>query len=259
MSLYKTDKEIDALKRGGAILSDILRELRSRCVAGANTAELDAFAKQKMKEVGAVPSFLDYKINADDPGFPGAVCISLNEEVVHGLPVPGRIVKDGDIVGLDIGMWYEGLCTDMATTVIVGEVSEEVRLLVSRTRESLVRGLSVIHDGGKVGDIGVAIEKYIQPFGYGIVRDLVGHGVGHGVHEDPQVPNHRDKHALRIPLKTHMVLAIEPMITLGTDAVALQEDQWTISTADKSLAAHFEVTIVVTEEGYELITPWPDA
>ncbi len=259
MSLYKTDEEIEKLKRGGMILSGILRDLRAQCIAGANTADLDAYAKQKMKEAGGTPSFLDYKINEQDPGFPGAVCISINHEVVHGMPVPGRIVQDGDIVGLDIGMWYEGLCTDMATTVIVGEVSEEVRNLVSHTRESLVRGLSVIRDGGRVGDIGVAVEAYVKPFGYGIVRDLVGHGVGHAVHEEPQVPNHKDRSAMKIPLKKGMVLAIEPMMTLGTHEVALEEDKWTISTADKSLAAHFEVTIAVTGDGYDLITPWPDA
>lgn len=254
----KTPEEIQKLKEGGHILSDILREVRSKCVAGANTADLDALARQRMKEAGGKPSFLHYQMSANEPGFPGALCVSVNHEVVHGMPLPGRTIQDGDVIGLDIGMWYKGLCTDMATTVIVGEASGHVRDLVSRTREALLRGLSTIHAGGMVGDIGVAIEEYIKPFGYGIVRELVGHGVGHAVHEDPQVPNYRDIGALRVPLKKDMVLAIEPMITLGGAAVALNEDQWTIQTVDQSIAAHFEVTIVVTDDGYELITPWPD-
>jgi len=259
MSLIKTDEDIEKLKRGGSILSDILREIRSSCVAGANTEDLDALARKRMKKAGGTPSFLNYKINEKDTGFPGAVCISINQEVVHGLPIPGRIIKGGDIVGLDIGMWHEGLCTDMATTVIVGEVSQEVSDLVSRTRTALVKGISSIHSGGAVGDVGATIEKYLKPFGYGIVRDLVGHGVGHSVHEDPQVPNHKDKQALKIPLKKGMVLAVEPMVTLGGYEVVLDDDMWTISTADQSLAAHFEVTVAVTEAGCDLITPWPDA
>lgn len=258
MSLIKTKKEIASLKAGGKILSDILRELRELCVAGANTADLDRLARQRMEEAGGAPSFLNYKISKHDPGFPGAVCTSLNHEVVHGLPIPGREIKDGDIVGLDIGMWYEGLCTDMATTVMVGSVPDQVRELVERTRASLVKGLEAIRPGGAVGDIGAAIEDYITPFEYGIVRDLVGHGVGHAVHEDPQVPNYRDTFAMKHMLRPGMVLAIEPMITLGSGEVVLEKDQWTISTSDKSLSAHFEVTITVTEDGYELVTPWPD-
>ncbi|MBD3251498.1 type I methionyl aminopeptidase [Candidatus Uhrbacteria bacterium] len=259
MALIKTSEEIEILKQGGKILSDTLRELRTKCVPGVSTKELDDLAQRRFKEAGGEPSFLNYRISDDDPGFPGAVCTSINEEVVHGIPMPDRFVQEGDIVSLDIGLWYKGLCTDMATTVIVGEVSQEVRDLVTRTRQGLVEGLSVIRAGGVVGDIGKAIQTYLEPFGYGIVRDLVGHGVGHGVHEEPPVPNYHEPRGPRVELKTGMVLAIEPMITLGGWRVEQLDDGWTIATKDGSLCAHSEVTVVVTEKGYELITPWPDA
>lgn len=260
MSLIKTPEEIALLKQGGTILSDILRELRERCVAGAQTAELDLLARERMKEHGATPSFLGYSTGEDAPPFPGAVCISINEEVVHGLPVPSRTIKEGDIVGLDIGMWKDGLATDMATTVIVGGVaSDRVKELVKETRASLELALTIVKAGKWIHDIGNAIDDYLTPRGFGIVRDLVGHGVGHAVHEEPSIPHFRDRYAPRVKMQEGMVLAIEPMVTMGTWKVSLKRDGWTIVTADKKPAAHFELSIVVTKDGYELITPWPDA
>lgn len=258
MSLIKTAQEIESLKRGGVILSQTLRQVMTRCVAGASTEALDAFAREEFAKVGGTPSFLGYQTSEQDPPYPSALCISINDEVVHGPATPNRVIQDGDIVGLDIGMWYEGLATDMATTVIVGEVSPPVRALVQNTRESLRLSLEVIKAGGWVGDIGAVIEDYLKPKKYGIVKDLVGHGVGHAVHEDPQVPNYREPRAPRVRLQSGMVLAIEPMITLGGWKVDMKDDGWTIVTRDHSLAAHFEVTVAVTETGYELITPWPD-
>lgn len=261
MSLVKTPQEIEALKEGGALLSRTLREIREACVPGVTTEELDAIARKRFAEAGGEPSFLGYQIDAEGMPFPGAVCISVNHEVVHGLPLPSRVIQKGDIVGLDIGVWWKGLCTDMATTVIVGgekAVSEEVRALVRDTRASLVRALEVVKGGGQVSDIGAAIEDFLKPHGYGIVKDLVGHGVGHAVHEEPQIPHYREPHAPRIILKPGMVLAIEPMVTLGDWRVDMLDDEWTIVTRDHSLAAHFELTIAVTESGCELITPWPD-
>ena len=258
MSLIKTPAEIVALKEGGVILSRTLREIRERCVAGATTEELDAIARKRFEEVGGKPSFLGYQISKDDPAYPGALCTSINDEVVHGLPVPGRVIKEGDVVGLDIGMWYKGLCTDMATTVIVGAQSDDARRLVADTRESLVRGIAVIKAGAWIHNIGEAVEDYLKPKKYGIVKDLVGHGVGHAVHEAPSIPNYRDNRSPRVQITAGMVLAIEPMVTLGTWRVKLSDDGWTISTDDGSLAAHFEVTVAVTEEGYDLVTPWPD-
>ncbi|MCK9361183.1 type I methionyl aminopeptidase [Patescibacteria group bacterium] len=259
MSLIKTPDEIAKLHEGGVILSRVLREIREACVPGASTKALDQIARDRFKEAGAEPSFLGYRIADEGIPYPGAVCISINEEVVHGLPIPDRIIEKGDVVGLDIGCWYKGLCTDMATTVIAGGGTEETEALVRDTRACLVTGLSQIKAGKFIHDIGNAIEDYIKPKGYGIVRDLVGHGVGHKVHEEPQVPNYRERNAPRIKLQEGMVLAIEPMITLGGWRVYMKDDQWTIATQDGSIAAHFEVTVVVTKTGYDLITPWPDA
>lgn len=260
MSLIKTTAEIEALKEGGALLSDILREVRKACVAGTTTEALDTIARDRMEACGAKPSFLGYKITEEDPPYPGALCVSVNEEVVHGLAIPSRPLKNGDVVGLDIGMWYKGLCTDMATTVIVGgEAADDVQQLVKDTRESLVRGISTIKAGAWVHNIGEAVEDYLKPKKYGIVKDLVGHGVGHAVHEAPSIPNYREPHASRVQLKAGMVIAIEPMVTLGTWRVKMRDDGWTIVTADGSLAAHFEVTVAVTDSGYDLVTPWPDA
>jgi methionyl aminopeptidase len=259
MAKIKTPEEIQALKEGGKILSQALREAMAACVAGANTVEIDAVARKAIEREGGKPSFLGYRISPNDPPFPSTLCISINDEVVHGVATPPRVIKEGDIVSLDIGCWYKGLATDMATTVIVGDVPEKVRALVADTRESLVRGIGVIRHDALIGEIGGAVEDYLKPKKYGIVRDLVGHGVGHAVHEDPQVPNFRDRRIPRELMKTGMVLAIEPMVTLGGYDVDVKDDGWTIATADGSLAAHFELTVVVTEDGYELITPWPDA
>lgn len=259
MSLIKTPDEIQKLKRGGVILSGVLRRVAKACVPGASTEALDRLAHDEIVAAGGKPSFLGHRISPDDPAFPSTLCISINEEVVHGLAVPDRIIKDGDIVGLDIGMWYEGLATDMATTVMVGNVRPEVRDLVQTTRASLEKGISVLKAGGWVSDVGAAVEDVVAPKGYGIVKDLVGHGVGHAVHEDPQVPNYREPRAPRVQFAEGMVLAIEPMVTLGGWKVKMKNDGWTIVTRDGSPAAHFELTVVVTADGFELVTPWPDA
>ncbi len=258
MSLIKTPQEIAILKEGGVILSETLRKIRAACVAGSTSEELDQIALDEFKARGATPSFLNYRISPSDPGYPGALCVSINDEVVHGLPVPARVIKDGDIVGLDIGCWYKGLCTDMATTVCVGNVDPRVRALSEATREGLRRGIKAVRAGAPISDIGAAIEDYIAPKGYGIVRDLVGHGVGHKVHEDPQIPNYREPRAPHVIMQTGMVLALEPMVALGTWKIKQLNDGWTIVTADGKPSAHFEVTLAVTDKGSDLITPWPD-
>lgn len=257
--MTKTPQEILLMKEGGAHLSTILRELRTLCVPGVGTGELDRIARERMQEIGGIPSFLGYRIDKNNPPYPCAVCVSINDEVVHGLALPNRIIQKGDVVGLDIGMWFQGLATDMATTVIAGGTHDlRKQMLVQDTREALVRGVSVIKAGGWIHDIGATIEDFIKPKGYGIVKDLVGHGVGHAVHEEPNVPNYRDTWLPRQPLLEGMTLALEPMITLGTWKVHTKRDTWTIATNDGSVCAHFEVTIAVTKGGFELITPWPD-
>lgn len=258
MIRLKSPQEIEALRKGGAILSRTLREIRGACVAGVTTAQLDAIAQKRFAEAGGKPSFLGYDPGWGGKPFPGALCTSINEEVVHGLPIPGRVIKDGDIVGLDIGLWYEGMATDMATTVIVGEVDERTKALVRDTRHALECALEVVGPDHYIHEIGEVIEDVLKPKGYGIVKDLVGHGVGHAVHEDPQIPHYREARAPRIRMKPGMVIAIEPMVNLGTWRVDQKPDGWTIVSADKSKSAHFELTIAVTEGGYELITPWPD-
>jgi len=258
MSLIKTPQEIETLRKGGAILSRALREVRAACVPGVLTEDLDRLARERLAEAGATPSFLGYRISKEDPAYPGALCVSINDEVVHGLPTPSRVIRDGDVVGLDIGAWYDGLCTDMASTVIAGTGAPADQALVADTRESLVRALSVVKAGATVGDIGAAIEKYLNPKGYGIIRDLVGHGVGHAVHEEPSIPNYREPRTARFVLQAGMAICIEPMIARGSWKVYQKNDGWTIATVDKSNVAHFEVTVAVTKDGYDLLTPWPD-
>lgn len=258
MSLIKTPVEIEKMKRGGAILSRALRMAMDACVVGASTEKLDKIVRDEFARAGGKASFLGYQLSPSDPAYPGALCVSINEEVVHGLAIPDRTIRDGDIVGLDLGVWYEGLATDMATTVMVGNVKPEKRELVKHTRESLKRALASVRADGWVSDIGGAIEDYIKPKKYGIVKDLVGHGVGHSVHEDPQIPNYREPRNPRIKLQAGMTIAIEPMITLGDWRVIQKDDGWTIVTRDGSPSAHFEVTLAVTKDGCELITPWPD-
>jgi methionyl aminopeptidase len=257
MIKLKTAEDIEKMKRGGVILSRTLSMLAKACVPGANTEDLDKMAQDEFEKIGGKPSFLNYQIHSYDPPYPSAVCISLNEEVVHGPATPNRVIKDGDVVKMDIGLWYEGMATDMACTVLVGNVPEVARDLSVETKKALEMALETIKDGSWLHEIGKTIQDYLEPKGYGIVRDLVGHGVGYDVHEPPQIPHYHDKRLPPTKLKSGMCLAIEPMVTAGDWRVTQKDDGWTIVTQDESLAAHWEVTIVVTEEGFEFITPWP--
>ncbi len=259
MSLIKTPKEIESLKRGGVILSTALSDAMRACVVGASTEDIDRIARESMERAGAKPSFLGYRIDPSDPAYPSTLCISINDEVVHAPATPARIIKEGDVVGLDIGAWFEGLTTDMAATVMVGEVKPEEKELVLETRRALEKALTVVRNGAYIAEIGAAIGDYLEPFGFGIVRDLVGHGVGHAVHEEPQIPNFRDPRAPKVIMQTGMVLAIEPMVALGSWKIYQKNDGWTLAMRDGSTAAHWEVTVAVTDDGYDLITPWPDA
>lgn len=270
MIRLKTEEEIAKMKRGGEILSRVLSSLMKACVAGAHTVDLDRLAREGIEKAGGKPSFLHYKIHAHDPEYPATLCISINEQVVHGLPEPDRVIQNGDLVSLDIGMWYpvkgpsaptgdsESMATDMAATVAVGKVSADARRLNDDTRESLKRALSVVKEGAWIHEIGMAVEGFLDPKGYGIIKELCGHGVGHAVHEDPQIPNYHERGYRPVKMKAGMCLAIEPMVSLGAWRVRQLDNGWTFSTVDGSLAAHWEVTVAVTKSGYELITPWPD-
>lgn len=245
------------MREGGHLLS---RALKAACDAvrpGVTLPELDAIATRVIREGGGEPSFMGYKSHPEDEPFPSTMCISVNEEVVHGRGDRPIALKEGDIVGLDIGLWYKGLCTDMAATVPVGAVSEEATKLIAVTREACLAGANAVKAGGLVGDVAVAVEEIVNPHGYGIVRALVGHGVGHKVHEGPHVPNYIDKRYPKVKVVEGMCLAIEPMIGLGTWDVETADDGWTVVMKDRKIAAHFEVTLAVTKEGIEILTPLP--
>jgi len=247
MNLVKTPEEIKILRQGGNILAEVMREIMAVTQPGISTGELDQLARKLIAKAGARPSFLNYR------GYPASICISVNDEVVHGIPRSDKILQLGDIVGLDLGLEYQGLFTDMARTVGVGKISDKAQRLIEVARDSLKCGLRKVKHGAKVGDIGSVIQKHIEGQGFSVVRDLVGHGVGYAVHEEPQIPN------FGVPgsgmrLEMGMILAIEPMVNEGTFRVKTLDDDWTVVTVDSKLSAHWEDTIVVTENGYEILT-----
>lgn len=249
----KTKEEIAILKEGGAIHSRILRALGQAVQPGVSAGEIDTLARALFEEAGATPAFLGYTPEGVSYPYPAAVCISVNDEVVHGIPHEDIIFQEGDIVSLDIGVKYKGLITDGAITVPCGSISPEAEKLINITREALMIGIKAAQLGNTVGDIGHAIETFVKPHGFGVIKILAGHGVGYSVHEDPYVPNYGEP-GQGDRLVAGMVLAIEPMLTLGTDEVAVTEDEYTYVTYDGSLAAHFEHTIAITEEGTIVLT-----
>ncbi len=257
MALIKTKTEIDSMRRGGELLSRALKAAVDVSGVGVALRELDAASERVILAGGGMPSFKGYQSHLKDTPFPSTLCISVNEEIVHGLGSRDRKFRDGDVAGLDIGCWYEGLCTDMAVTIGVGTIKPEVRKLIEVTRASLMAGVAAAHVGGTVRDISEAIEAYVKPYGYGIVRSLVGHGVGHAVHEEPHVPNYVSDRYPHVVIKEGMCLALEPMIALGGYEVETGEDGWCIVMKDRSVGAHFEVTIACTKNGAEILTPLP--
>ena len=257
MALLKTQEEIQKMREGGKILSEALAAAVSLVEPGVNIRDLDKRAEEVLRGHDAEPSFLNYKSSKLDPPFPSTVCISINDEIVHGCGNRDITLEEGDIVGMDIGCWYKGLCTDMAVTVPVGKVSDEALELMLVTKESCLAAVKNLKHGGTIADVGRAVEGVVKPHGYGIVHSLVGHGVGHGVHEDPRVPNFYDKRSEKIEVKSGMCLAIEPMITLGDYNLTTKSDGWSMATVDGSLGAHFEVTVVINKDGAEILTPLP--
>ncbi|MCA3748870.1 MAG: type I methionyl aminopeptidase [Rubrobacter sp.] len=244
MIVRKSRAELEAMREGGRITAACLRLLAENARPGVSTRELDELAEEFIYSSGGKPEFKGYQ------GFPASICASPNSMIVHGIPGPYRL-KEGDIISLDVGVRFEGFVTDSATTVPVGEVSEEARMLLDVTRRCLEAAIPQVRVGHRLGDIGHAIQSVAEPEGYGVVRDLVSHGVGRKMHEDPQIPNY-GRPGTGPRLLPGMTFAIEPMITLGTYEIRIDErDGWSIYTADGSLAAHFEHTVAVTEEG-----PW---
>ena len=249
----KRSSEVDRMRHAGQILAGILDVLHGELRPGVTTGELDAIAERMIRDAGAIPSFKGYGAN---PPFPGSICASINDEVVHGIPSPRRRLADGDLVSIDIGCLYDGWHADCARTWTVGTVPSEVSDLVAATRRGMEAGIAAAVPGNRLGDVGHAIETVARAGGYGIVRPFVGHGIGTSMHEDPQVPNYgRPGTGLRI--EAGMCFAIEPMFNLGGDDVFVADDNWTVRTSDGALSAHFENTIAVTEEGPEILTERP--
>ncbi len=247
MIVLKSAREIALMRQAGQILVAAMRMCRDLVKPGVSTLEIDREVEALIREYRARPAFKGYR------GFPATVCASINEEVVHGIPAAHRRLKEGDIVGLDLGAIVDGYYADAAVTLPVGEVSEEARRLIDVTREALELAIAVTRPGKRLGDVSATVQRRAEAAGYGIVRAFVGHGIGRELHEDPQVPNFGEAGKGPI-LRTGMVLAIEPMFTLGHWEVRVLKDRWTAVTEDGSLAAHFEHTVAITDAGPDVLT-----
>ena len=250
----KTKEEIDILREGGKRLAYILAEVGKAVKPGVSTLDLDNLAQKLVEEGGDKAAFLNYRPAGMKRPFPAAICVSINDAIVHGIPNENpQIIKDGDIVSLDMGLIHKGMFTDAAITVGVGEVDQAGKNLIEDTRNALYEGIKAVKEGKHVRDISYAIEKYVRPKRLGIVEELCGHGVGYKVHEDPYIPNYCiDDQGEK--LKAGMVLAIEPMLNEGSKHIKLDADSWTYRTEDGKRSAHFEHTVVVTKNGVEILT-----
>jgi methionyl aminopeptidase len=249
MIIYKSPEEIDRMRKAGRIVAGTIDRVVAAVKPGVSTASLDAVAEAYIRDQGATPSFKGYRGT-----FPASICASLNDEVVHGIPSPKRIVREGDVLSLDFGAIWEGFHSDSAVTIIVGDPpSPEAEKLVRVTEESLEAGISQLRPGGRLSDIGAAVQQVAEGAGFSVVREYVGHGIGRSMHEDPQIANYGDPG--RGPLlKPGLVVAVEPMVNMGGWETRVLADDWTVVTQDGSLSAHFEHTIAVTEDGHEVLT-----
>ena len=243
----KSPKEIELMRESCRLLSIVHDELGKAIRPGMSTWEIDHMGEEMIRGFGCVPNFLHYN------GYPASICVSINDEVVHGIPSKKRILQEGDIVSLDAGLIYKGYHSDAARTYGVGEISEEAQKLIDVTRQSFFEGIKYATAGRHLHEISAAIQNYCESFGYGVVRDLVGHGIGTHLHEDPQIPNFKPL-GRGIKLRPGMTLAIEPMITAGRYDVEFLDDDWTVVTEDGSLAAHYENTVLITEGEPEILT-----
>jgi methionyl aminopeptidase len=248
MIQLKSTREIDLMAEGGRILGATVQLLRREVRAGMSTLELDAIAEEFIRShAGAKPAFKGLY------GFPGTLCTSINNEIVHGIPSKKRVLKDGDIISIDVGVGFEGYFTDSATTVAIGSIDDETRRLLDVTERSLEAGIAAAIPGNHVGDIGAAVQGVVEAAGFSVVRDLVGHGIGVEFHEEPQVPNYgKPKRGLK--LVPGLTLAIEPMVNIGGPTTRTLPDKWTIVTVDGSRSAHFEHTVAITESGHRVLT-----
>ncbi|MBQ3148912.1 MAG: type I methionyl aminopeptidase [Alistipes sp.] len=246
MIYLKTDEEIEIMRENNLLVSRALAEVGRNIRPGVTTRQLDKIAEEYIRSYGAEPAFLGYQ------GFPASACISVNEQVVHGIP-GDRVIEEGDIVSVDLGTFLKGFVGDSAYTFAVGDVGQEARQLLEVTKEALCKGVAQAKVGNRIGDISVAVQQHAESFGYGVVRELVGHGVGRKMHEDPEVPNFgaRGRGPL---LKEGMVICIEPMINMGTKAVVFERDGWTVRTRDRKPSAHFEYAVAIRRDGPDVLT-----
>lgn len=243
----KSEKEIELMREAGRILSLVHKELREYVKPGISTFDINKKAEELIRSYNCIPSFLNYN------GFPASICVSINEQVVHGIPNKKVILQDGDIVSLDAGVIYKGYQSDAARTWGVGDISTEAKQLIEVTKNSFYYGIKYAKAGNHLNDISSAIQEYVESFGYSVVRDLVGHGIGTKLHEEPQIPNFRQKRR-GIKLEPGMTFAIEPMVNIGGYDVYWEDDDWTVVTADGSLSAHYENTILITDGEPELLS-----
>ena len=246
MVTLKSARELETMRRSGKITAKVLTDLMKAARAGMTTGQLDAMAEKGIRELGGVPTFKGYH------GYSSSICASVNDQVVHGIP-GDYVLKDGDLLSIDIGTTFEGYVSDTAVTVGIGNIAQNARRLLDVTQECLMVGIAQMQRGNHVGDIGAAVQRHAESHGYGVVRELVGHGVGTAMHEEPQVPNY-GKAGTGLQMRPGLVLAIEPMITEGGYEVEILKDGWTVVTADGKLAAHFEHTIAVTDDGPKILT-----
>ncbi len=246
MVTLKSPREIAKMRASGKITSRVLSDLMKAARPGMTTAELDQLAERAIRAAGGTPTFKGYN------GFPGSVCASVDDQVVHGIP-GSRVLREGDLLSIDIGTTLDGYVSDSAVTIPIGDVSEIAGRLLQVTRECLTVGVAAMKCGGRLGDIGAAVQAHAERHGFGVVRELVGHGVGQAMHEEPQVPNYGEP-GTGMELRAGLVLAIEPMITEGSPRIRILKDGWTVVTADGKLAAHFEHTVAVTENGPQILT-----
>ncbi len=247
MITIKSAQQVEKMRKSCLLTKECMDLLEKNIRPGINTKQLDKIAYDFYKSKGATPNFLNYN------GYPGTICASVNDEVVHGIPSKHRVLKDGDIISIDMGCILDGWHSDMARTFAVGNISAQAQKLIDVTRESFFEGVKYIKHGAKLGDVSSAIQTYVEKHGFGVVRDLVGHGIGRQLHEDPSVPNF-GKAGHGVKLAAGMALAIEPMVTEGDYHVCVLDDDWTVVTDDGSLAAHYENTVIVTKDGCEILT-----
>lgn len=250
--MIKTEQQIESMRKGGKVLGQILKRLETLAIPGASTEELNTIAEQMIHEAGAKPAFKGYSMSGLYP-YPSALCVSINEEVVHGLAIPDRILKTGDVVGLDCGLIYEGMYLDSALTVGVGEITKEDIHLIEVTKKALEIAIKKVKDGITTGDLGAVVQEYIESENLAVIRELVGHGVGTAVHEPPHIPNY-GKPGTGEVLRTGMTIAIEPMVAMGDWRLEFSTRDWPVVTEDGSTTAHFEHTVVVTQDGAEVLT-----